>query len=216
MAARARHAEMMTQPFGVILAGGLSRRMGGGDKGLLDLGGATILSRVIDRLGPQVDGLAINANGDPARFKDRGLPVVADSIGGFAGPLAGVLAGLDWARANGASSIVTAAADTPFFPCDLVPRLLQAGEGMMHPLVLAATRAEDGRLNRHPTFGLWPVALADDLRAALADGLRKVVLWTDSHDGRTVEFPTGGIDPFFNVNTPDDLVAAQAMLKGTA
>lgn len=215
MAAKARPVDMQ-QPFGVILAGGLSRRMGGGDKGLLDLGGTSILSRVIARLAPQVDRIAINANGDPDRFADHRLPVVPDSIDGFAGPLAGVLAGLDWAREHGADSIVTAAADTPFFPCDLVPQLLQAGEGMAHPLVLSATRGEEGRLNRHPTFGLWPVALADDLRMALADGLRKVVVWTDAHDGRLVEFPIHGADPFFNVNTPDDLVAAQKMLKGTA
>jgi molybdenum cofactor guanylyltransferase len=205
----------MKQPLGVILAGGLARRMGGGDKGLLRLGGQTLLSRVIDRLEPQVAGLAINANGDAARFKSHRLPVVPDSIDGFVGPLAGVLAGLDWAAEQGADSIVTAAADTPFFPCDLVPQLLLAGEGMELPLVLAATPdAKRGQV-RHPTFGLWPVALRDDLRAALSGGLRKVVLWSDKHGGREALFPVTTFDPFFNVNTPDDLATAKTILKGT-
>lgn len=208
----------MKAPLGVILAGGQARRMGGGDKGLLDLGGWRILDHVIDRLSPQVAGLALNANGDPARFAGLGLPVLPDSVPGFAGPLAGVLAGLDWAAGQGADLVVTAAADTPFFPEDLVPRLLMAAEGMTHPLVLAATPAasEDaaGRPIRHPTFGLWPVALRADLRAALAGGLRKVVLWTDAHGGRLAEFPTGPIDPFFNVNTPQDLDRARALLEG--
>lgn len=202
----------MKAPLGVILAGGLARRMGGGDKGLLTLGGQTILARVIDRLEPQVAGLAINANGDPARFASYQVPVISDSIGGFVGPLAGVLAGLDWAAEQGADRIVTAAADTPFFPADLVPQLQLAGEGMTHPLVLAATpNPQKGKI-RHPTFGLWPVALRDDLRTALTEGLRKVVLWTDQHGGREALFPLGGIDPFFNVNTPEDLSRAEEML----
>lgn len=204
----------MDKPLGVILAGGLSRRMGGGDKSLLDLAGRTILDRVIERLAPQVGDIALNANGGAARFSQFRLPVVSDSIDGFAGPLAGVLAGLDWARAKGASGIVTAAADTPFFPVDLVAHLTNASGGMDHPLVLAATRGDDGRLVRHPTFGLWPVALADDLRSALADGLRKVVLWTDAHQGRVAEFSAADYDPFFNVNTPDDLETAHRILKG--
>ena len=202
----------MKQPLGVILAGGQATRMGGGDKGLLPLGNGTLLSSVIDRLEPQVAGLALNANGDAARFSDLGLPVLADSIEGYAGPLAGVLAGLDWAASQGADVIVTAAADTPFFPADLVPRLLLASQGQTHPLVLAATPDEKRGQVRHPTFGLWPVALRDDLRAALTDGLRKVVLWTDQHDGREAVFPVTGFDPFFNVNTPDDLAQAEAML----
>ena len=201
----------MKSPLGVILAGGLATRMGGGDKGKLMIGQESLLGRVIERLSPQVDGLALNANGDPARFGDYGLPVIADSIPDYAGPLAGVLAGLDWAAEQGADSIVTAAADTPFFPCDLVPRLQLEGEGMAHPLVLAATR-EGERLVRHPTFGLWPVALRDDLREALETGLRKVVLWTDKHAGRVAVFPTDGFDPFFTVNTPDDLAQAEAMI----
>ena len=199
----------MKQPLGVILAGGQATRMGGGDKGLLPLGNGTLLSCVIDRLGPQVAELALNANGDAARFSSFGLPVLADSIDGYAGPLAGVLAGLDWAAAQGADTIVTAAADTPFFPCDLVPRLLLASEGMTHPLALAATPDAKRGTARHPTFGLWPVALRDDLRAALQAGLRKVVLWTDQHGGRTAMFPDEAA--FFNVNTPDDLTQAEQM-----
>ena len=202
----------MNQPLGVILAGGQATRMGGGDKGLLPLGSGTLLTHVIDRLEPQVAGLALNANGDAARFARFGLPVVADTIEGFAGPLAGVLAGMDWAAGQGANVIVTAAADTPFFPCDLVPRLLQAGEGMDTPLVLAATPHEKRGQVRHPTFGLWPVALRDDLRSALEGGLRKVVLWGDRHGGREVVFAVDGMDPFFNVNTPEDLELAEAML----
>ncbi|WP_420005135.1 molybdenum cofactor guanylyltransferase MobA [Arenibacterium sp. LLYu02] len=212
----------MQKPLGVILAGGLATRMGGGDKGLLSLGGESLLSRVIDRLSPQVAGLALNANGDAARFAGLGLPVVADTIEGFAGPLAGVLAGLDWAAEQGAEAIVTAAADTPFFPTDLVARLMAAAEGQAHPLVLATTpKSGDevlksggkGRVNRHPTFGLWPVALRDDLRAALMGGLRKVVLWTDQHGGREALFEAEPFDPFFNVNTPEDLARAEALLR---
>lgn len=137
--------------------------MGGGDKGLLTLGGQSLLSLVIDRLAPQVADLALNANGDAARFAGFDLPVIADTIPGFAGPLAGVLAGLDWAAEQGADTIVTVAADTPFFPCDLVPQFLLASDGQAHPLVLAATKGDaqtksksKSGLIRHPTFGLWP------------------------------------------------------------
>lgn len=200
----------MKQPVGVILAGGLATRMGGGDKGLLALGGGTLLDQVIARLEPQVSRMALNANGDPERFAHLNMPVIADSVEGFAGPLAGVLSGLDWAASVGAESIVTAAADTPFFPCDLVPRLQLAAEGMQHPLVLAATPDPERGKARHPTFGLWPVALRDDLRQALQEGLRKVVMWTDRHGGRIAMFPDE--DAFFNVNTPDDLIRAEAML----
>ena len=212
---------MMTKPLGVILAGGLATRMGGGDKGLLQIGGQSRLARVRDRLAPQVAGMALNANGDAVRFADLGLPVVADSIEGFAGPLAGVLAGLDWAAGQGAEAIVTAAADTPFFPTDLVARLLAASQGQTHPLVLATTprtgeELKSGgrsKVNRHPTFGLWPVALRDDLRAALQDGLRKVVIWTDQHGGREALFDATPFDPFFNVNTPADLTRAEELLQ---
>ena len=167
----------------------------------------SILTHVIARLDPQVAGMALNANGASARFEAYRLPVLPDSVKGFVGPLAGVLAGLDWAAGEGAECIVTVAADTPFFPCDLVPRLQLASEGMANPLVLA--RTPDGR---QPTFGLWPVALRDDLRAALQDGLRKVVLWTDRHGGRTAMFDDPG-EPFFNVNTPEDLAHAGTLLE---
>lgn len=202
----------MKQPLGVILAGGQARRMGGGDKGRLMLGGRSLIAHVIERLEPQVGGLALNGNGDPARFVDLGLPVIADSVEGFAGPLAGVLAGLDWAAEQGADLIVTAAADTPFFPCDLVPQFLHASEGMAHPLVLAATPDPMRARNRHPTFGLWPVALRDDLRSALQGGLRKVVQWSDQHGGREAMFSNAPFDPFFNVNTPEDLARAERLL----
>ncbi len=197
----------MTPPVGVILAGGRATRMGGGDKGLLPLGNVALLDRVIARLSPQVAQLALNANGDAARFDAVGLPVLPDSVDGFVGPLAGVLAGLDWGASQGADTIVTAAADTPFFPADLVPRLQLAAEGMAAPLALAASAN-----GRHPTFGLWPVALRDDLRTALAGGVRKVVLWTDQHGAATAEFPGADPDPFFNVNTPEDLAQAEAWL----
>ncbi len=201
------------RPLGVILAGGLATRMGGGDKGLLSLGGRPLLAHVIDRLAPQVAGLALNANGDPGRFAQFGLPVIADSVAGHPGPLAGVLAGLDWAAGQGAGMIVTAAADSPFFPPDLVARLMAAAEGMEAPLVLAATPDPARGRARHPTFGLWPVALREDLRRALAGGVRKVVRWTDGHGGREALFPAGAVDPFFNVNTPGDLARAEALLE---
>ncbi|MEQ8901507.1 MAG: molybdenum cofactor guanylyltransferase MobA [Roseovarius sp.] len=205
----------MSAPLGVILAGGQATRMGGGDKGLLALGDDVILDHVLARLSPQVGAVALNANGAPDRFAGFGLPVLPDPIADYPGPLAGVLAGLDWAAGEGAEAIVTVAADTPFFPRDLVATLQGAAAGMTHPLVLAATPrgAEEtksmsrGGQVRHPTFGLWPVALRDDLRAALEDGLRKVVLWTDRHGGREALFEDG--DAFFNVNTPEDLAEAQ-------
>ncbi|KJS42735.1 MAG: molybdopterin-guanine dinucleotide biosynthesis protein A [Roseovarius sp. BRH_c41] len=206
----------MSRPLGVILAGGQATRMGGGDKGLLPLDERPILAHVINRLASQVGTMALNANGEPARFEAFGLPVLPDPIPGFAGPLVGVLAGLDWAAGQGADIIVTVAADTPFFPTDLVAHLTQTAEGMTHPLVLAATPRGDtdtksmsgSGLIRHPTFGLWPTALRHDLRAALLDGLRKVVIWTDKHHGREAVFDDA-LDPFFNVNTPEDLDVAR-------
>lgn len=203
----------MTDIPAVILAGGLARRMGGGDKGLLALGGQSLLSRVVERIGPQAGPLALNANGDPARFAAYGLPVLADTFDGFAGPLAGILAALDWAAGLGASRVVTVAADTPFYPLDLVERLQGAGKSM----VLAATKDERRGVLRQPTFGLWPVDLRDDLRGALISGTRKVVQWSDQHGAGSVVFETTTYDPFFNINTADDLVEAEAMLtRGVA
>ncbi|SHH28859.1 molybdenum cofactor guanylyltransferase MobA [Cognatishimia maritima] len=203
----------MSAPLGVILAGGQSRRMGGGDKGMLTLGDKPILQHVIDRLAPQVSAMALNANGDGARFQSFGLLVLPDSIAGFPGPLAGVLAGLDWAHSQGAEAIVTAAADTPFFPHNLVARLIAAADKDI-PLALAATQETDGKRWRQPTFGLWPVALRHDLRTALEDGLRKVVLWTDRHHAGEAVFDLTDGDPFFNVNTPEDLTVARQLAEG--
>lgn len=194
---------------GIVLAGGRATRMGGGDKGLLNVGGQRLIDHVIDRLTPQVGAVAINANGDPARLSEFGLPVLPDSLPDHPGPLAGVLAGLDWAAGQGADAIVTAAADTPFFPRDLATRL--AAHAGPSGLCLAASPDETGTLRRHPTFGLWPVALRDDLRAALMGGLRKIVLWTQAHGAGLAVFDSVPFDPFFNVNTPEDIALANAL-----
>ena len=188
--------------------------MGGGDKALLPLGKGTLLAHVMERLLPQVERVALNANGDPSRFHAIGLPVIADNIEGFVGPLGGVLAGLDWAASHGADAIVTAAADTPFLPPDLVPRLLLRAEETGAKVVLAATDDPDLGPRRQPTFGLWPVELREDLREALLSGIRKVGQWTDRHNAALASFPTTPYNPFFNVNTPEDLDRAEAMLKG--
>ena len=197
---------------GVLLAGGQSRRMGGGDKSLLQLGGRPILAHVIERARPQVASLALNANGDAARFREFGLPVIADSVAGFAGPLAGVLAGLDWAAASvpGATHVASFATDAPFLPRDLVPRLVAALDGR-HELAAAASR---GRT--HPVFGLWPVGVRDALRRALAEGVRKVDVFTQPYTLAVVDFPVGEVDPFFNTNHQDDLEAARLLLASVA
>lgn len=196
---------------GVLLAGGLSRRMGGGDKSLRILGGMTILDHVIARARPQVAALALNANGDPERFARFGLPVVADTVEGFAGPLAGVLAGLDWAAAHapGCGWVASFATDAPFLPHDLVARLHAAVADGAADLACAAS---DGR--NHPVFGLWPLALREDLRRAMVDeDIRKVDLWTARHRLAVVAFPVeDGLDPFFNANRPDDLARAETLL----
>jgi molybdopterin-guanine dinucleotide biosynthesis protein A len=194
---------------GVLLAGGRASRMGGGDKCLIALGGKPLLAHATARLRPQVDSLVLNANGDPERFAAFGLPVAADNVG--AGPLAGVLAGMDWARANvpDARTIVTAATDTPFFPLDLMKRLVAATEGE----ALAVARSAEGE---HYAFGLWPLALAADLRRALAEGRRKAGDFVHDHGALTVDFApetSGGVDPFFNINTPEDLARAAALLS---
>lgn len=196
----------------MILAGGLARRMGGGDKALLPLGGEPLLARVIARLAPQVEEMALNANGDPARFAEFGLPVVPDTVEGFAGPLAGVLAGMRWAAACGYSHVASAAGDTPFFPEDLVARLSAAAEAEGRPIALAATDEPERGLSDHPTFGLWPVRVADDLEAALAEErMRKVVVWCERHGAARAMFDAARA-PFFNVNTPDDMLEAERIL----
>ena len=198
---------------GVILAGGKATRMGGGDKGMREIGGRRLIDHVIERLTPQVSAIVLNANGDPARFAEFDFPVLPDSLPDYPGPLAGVLAALDWAAENGVSHVVSVAADTPFFPLDLVEALNKAAgpEG----LALAASPDETGRVQRQPTFGLWPAALRHDLRAALEGGLRKIVLWTDQHQAGQAVF-SAAYDPFFNVNTPEDLAAAEAIAKTLA
>jgi molybdopterin-guanine dinucleotide biosynthesis protein A len=201
---------------GVILAGGQSRRMGGGDKGLLDLSGRPMLAHAIERLAPQVGRLVLNANGDPTRFAAFGLPVVADMVADFAGPLAGVLAGMRWSLANAPAArwIVTAAGDAPLLPRDLVARCLAALRDRSGAIALAQSAGE-----LHPVIGLWPVGLADDLQAELAAGVRKVLAWTDRHGTVPVPFAfvrVGGrdIDPFYNANTPAELDALRALLAG--
>jgi len=195
---------------GLLLAGGQSRRMGGGDKTLRSLGGIPLLEHVIERLRPQVDTLVLNANGDPSRFAKFGLPVVADSVLGFAGPLAGVLAGLEWAAAHRADCpfVVSVATDAPFLPTDLTSRFIEAIERDAADLACAAS---DGR--SHPVFGLWPVRLRNDLRRAVVEeGIRKVDQWTARHRLVTVSFLIDPIDPFFNANRPEDLATAEALL----
>ena len=202
---------------GVILAGGLARRMGGGDKALMRLGGETLLARVIARLQPQVDEIVLNANGDPARFAEFNLPVAADTVAGFAGPLAGVLAGMRWAAARGYTHVASAAGDTPFFPADLVARLADAVQSGGQPIALAATNDPKRGLSEHPTFGLWPVDLADNLEESLTVGnMRKVIVWTSRHGCARAVFDEVGEFPFFNVNTPEDIIKAERILKEQA
>jgi molybdopterin-guanine dinucleotide biosynthesis protein A len=198
------------KPVGLLLAGGQSRRMGGGDKTLRLIGGISLLDRAIARLRPQVEALVLNANGDPARFAGFGLPVVADSVPDFAGPLAGVLAGLDWAAAHypDCAFVVSVATDAPFFPQDLVARLI---EGLDEGLADLTCAASGGR--EHPVFGLWPVRLRDELRRAVVEeGVRKVDRWTGRYKLATVSFADRPIDPFFNANRPEDLAAAAALI----
>ncbi len=202
---------------GLLLAGGQSRRMGGGDKTLRLLGGRSLLERVIERLRPQVATLVLNANGDPARFAAFSLPVVADSISDFAGPLAGILAGLDWTAAHRPDCPVVAsvATDAPFLPEDLVSRLVQGMEMASAELACAASGGQT-----HPVIGLWPVRLRNDLQRALVEeGVRKVDVWTARYHLATVPFPEEvpglgpGIDPFFNANRPEDFDRAAALLE---
>ncbi|MDF3854393.1 molybdenum cofactor guanylyltransferase MobA [Paracoccus sp. P2] len=194
----------------VILAGGLSRRMGGGNKALRMLAGETLLSRVIARLAPQCGMLALNANGEAEQFAAYGLPVIADGIGGFAGPLAGVLAGMEWAAGEGAQSVVSVSVDTPFLPEDLVHRLREAAgrSGM----AIAASPDDSGQLRDHPTCALWPVALRGELREALESGLHRIGQFAAAHDPGRAVFDSRPLDPFLNLNTPEDLARAARLL----
>lgn len=198
----------------VLLAGGLSRRMGGQDKMLRDLGGESILARVIERIRPQAGRLLLNANGDPSRFAEFGLPVAEDVVQGHAGPLAGVLTGMEWARANasGCSWVLTVPTDAPFLPADLVTRLLSAVEGEGADMACASS---GGR--HHPVCGLWPVRLAGDLRRAmLEEDIRKVDVWTARYGLAVAEWPVEPVDPFFNANRPEDLAEAERLLAHSA
>jgi molybdopterin-guanine dinucleotide biosynthesis protein A len=194
---------------GVLLAGGLARRMGGGDKGMRELAGRPLLAWAIDRARPQVVALALNANGDPARFANWGLPIVPDSVADYPGPLAGVLAGLDWAASDvpGATHVASFATDAPFFPRDLVQRLAAAVQ-QGADLACAASAGQS-----HPVFGLWSLALCHDLRRALEQGVRKVDVWTARYRLATVDFAAEPVDPFFNVNRAEDLADAERLTK---
>ncbi len=195
---------------GVLLAGGQSRRMGGGDKCLRPLGGKPILEHILTRVRPQVSALVLNANGDPGRFDPFDLPVCPDTVEGFAGPLAGVLAGMDWAAqyAPQCEWLASFATDAPFLPADLVARLSDALRADGADLACAAS---DGR--HQPVFGLWPLRLREDLRAAMIEeDIRKVDLWTARYRLAVADFEVGDIDPFFNANRPDDLEVAERYL----
>ncbi|MGO4728500.1 MULTISPECIES: molybdenum cofactor guanylyltransferase MobA [unclassified Inquilinus] len=196
--------------LGAILAGGLARRMGGGDKGLRPLGGAVMLDRVIGRAAPQVAALCLNANGDPGRFARWPLPVVPDDVPGAAGPLAGILAVLDWAAATDPQirTVASFPCDAPFIPRDLVARLAAVRLEQGAEIAMAAS---GGRT--HPVVALWPVALRGDLRHALVvEDIRKIERWTARHPTAVVEFASNPVDPFLNSNTPEDLAEAERLL----
>jgi molybdenum cofactor guanylyltransferase len=194
---------------GVLLAGGLARRMGGGDKPMRSILGRTILERVIARLSPQCDGLILNANGDPARFAAFGLPVVADDVADYPGPLAGILAALDWmaAKRPEVKHVLSAAADCPFLPRDLMARLAAAREEQGAELAVAASGGQT-----HPVIGLWSVRLRDELRHALVkEDIRKIDRWTARYKLATVSWPAAPLDPFFNANTAEDIAEAERL-----
>ncbi|MFN4164846.1 MAG: molybdenum cofactor guanylyltransferase MobA [Ferrovibrio sp.] len=200
----------MAKVLGVVLAGGLARRMGGGDKSLHMLAGRPILDHILERFSPQVDGVILNANGDAARFARWGLPVAGDAIPDYAGPLAGVLAGTAWAKQNrpDVSDIVTVPGDGPFLPRDLVARMVAARDAAGADLACAVSAGQ-----AYPVVGLWPVRLHDDLRKAMVDeDIRKVDRWTARHKLVQVEFAAQPVDPFFNANTPDDIAEAERLL----
>ena len=199
----------LAAPVGVILAGGTARRMGGGDKTLLRLAGTTILEHIVARILPQVSALAVNANGDPARFAAMSLPVILDTIEGSPGPLAGILAALEWVSLTrpGVRDVVTVPADSPFLPLDLVARLIEARDRAGAGIAIAA-----GAHRRHPVIGLWPVALAPSLRHSIeVSGTRRVGDFIDQNGAAIAEFSSLPFDPFHNVNTPDDLTEAERL-----
>jgi molybdopterin-guanine dinucleotide biosynthesis protein A len=195
--------------LGVVLAGGLARRMGGGDKPLRLLAGRPLLDHVLERLRPQVAEMVLNANGDAARFADYGLPVLADPLPDYPGPLAGVLAALDWAAAHrpGLATVLSVPGDGPFLPGDLAARLEAARQQAGTPMACAASGGWT-----HPPIALWPVALRGELRAALLAGERKIDRWTARFGCASAEWPTSPIDPFFNANTAEELAQAEAAL----
>ena len=192
---------------GIILAGGLARRMGGGDKPLREVAGTSLLQRVIDRLLPQVQCLALSANAPPDRFASFGLPVIADVVPGHQGPLAGILSGLYWARAQGLDHCLSAAGDTPLLPRDLAHGLWrQSQDGGRAAIAISGER-------QHPVFGLWPVGLIDAMEQALAAQQRGVWRFAQAQGAGLASWPSLPIDPFFNVNTPEDIEMLAEMLK---
>ncbi|MBR0650792.1 molybdenum cofactor guanylyltransferase MobA [Roseomonas terrae] len=200
---------MRSDTLGVLLAGGLARRMGGGDKPLRHLGGRPMLDHALGRLAPQVAVVILNANGDPSRFGSYGLPVVADGLPDHPGPLAGILAALDWAAEHRPDLpwVISVPGDSPFIPLDLVARLHAARKAAGLPIACARSGHRT-----HPPVGLWPVALRADLADALAAGERKVARWAGGHGCAEAEWPDRPVDPFFNANAPADLAAAEAFL----
>ena len=207
-------AHAKTEPIaGVLLAGGQSSRFGGGDKCLLQLRGKKLLAHAIERLKPQVNMLVLNANGDPKRFASFGLAVIPDDDDTHAGPLAGLLVGMEWADSEAPNMrfIVTVPTDTPFFPEDLVARFVEAQQGREVPVIAASESGE------HPVFGIWPIALASTLRRDLAAGERKTLDWARAQGAVSVHFPPAtfrgrSVDPFFNINESPDLAKAEALL----
>ncbi len=200
---------MTNRPLGLVIAGGLASRMGGGDKSLIRIGGKTILERLLKRLAPQCGRVIINANGDASRFAFTGLPVVPDDVPDFAGPLAGILAGLDWAAKNTPETAYVASVpgDIPFLPHDLIARLQAARAKARQPL--ACARSGEWR---HPAAGLWPVSLRHDLRqAVMVEDIHRMEAWTARHGIAIAEWPDAPVDPFFNVNTPEDAARANEL-----
>ena len=201
---------MAAETLGLVLAGGLARRMGGGDKPLRLLDGRSLLDHVLARIAPQVAATVLSANGDPARFIAFGLPVVADPLPDHPGPLAGILAGLDWAAEHRPDLgwVASIPGDCPFIPVDFVARLHAAREALDVPMAAASSGGQS-----HPPAALWPVALRGELRAALLAGERKIDRWTARFGCAEAAWPAKPHDPFFNANTPEDLAEAEEILQ---